>query len=215
MPIFGYDTIGATSQAGGYYNYGCLFNCSENGTLQSISIALSPQATTDKLKVAIYDSSFNLLSSGELNPVGSMTKQFYTVSVTPISLVAGSDYYLAAGAADLNGDVQGTILIWRDAGNTWVVSNMTTDTNYAGLWENPWTPNANGGADRKFSYYATYETSTSSSTTSTSSSTTSTSSSTTSTSSSTTSTSSSTTNTTSTSTSTTVPYLKFIVELHK
>lgn len=231
MPIFGYDTIGSTSQAIGNFNYATLFTCPDNGTVTSISVAVSPSATTNKLKVAIYDSSKNLISSGELNPIGSTTKQFYTVNVTQVSLTKNADYYLAAACADLNGNTDGTILTWRDGvAETWIYSAMGTDVPYASLWEDPWT-NDGGGTGRKFSFYATYETttssststststsssttSTSSSTTSTSSSTTSTSSSTTSTSSSTTSTSSSTSTTTTTSTSTTVPYLKFTVKNH-
>lgn len=214
MPIFGYDTIGGTSQAIGTYNYATLFTCPDNGVLSSISVALTPQATTDKVKVAIYDSSKNLLSSGELNPVASTDKKYYVVPVTPINLTRNTTYYLAAGCADLNGATNGNIAGWRDGvDETWIYSAMGTDVSYANLWENPWT-NDGGGTGRKFSFYATYDTSTSTtstSTTSTSSSTTSTSSSTTSTSSSTTSTSSSTTTTTSTSTSTTAPYLKFSV----
>lgn len=210
MAIFGYDTIGSISaQDNGIYNYATLFTCPDNCTITQISVALTPNAITDKLKVAIFDTSKNLITSGELNPLGSTDKKFYNVTVVPANLTKNTQYYLASAASDLNGATTGSIWIARDGvDETWIYSNMATDTAYALLWENTWT-NDGGGTGRKFSIYATYETSTS--TTSTSSSTTSTSSSTTSTSSSTTSTSSSTTSTSTTTTSTSVPYLKFSV----
>jgi len=227
-PFFGSDTIGTSYSSVGMWNYGALFTCSNNGTLTHISVNIDPSATTDKIKVAIYDSSKNLLSSGELNPVGSSIKQFFKIPVTNILLTKGTDYYLAVAATDVNDSTSATTQLWYvDGTGDRIWSAYATDTVYANLWEDPWT-NEGSGTGRVYSVYGSYETTTSTSTTSTSSSstststtststtstsssTTSTSSSTTSTSSSTISTSSSTSSTTSTSTSTTVPYLKFSV----
>lgn len=156
MEVFGYSTIAQSPKSGGHFNYGNLFTCPRDGTIGSMKILVTPTATTNKLKVAIYDSNKTLLSSGELNPLGSTTKQFYTIPIDPIVVSEGTQYYLSAGAANLNGAVDDQIYFYHDdTEGSWIYSSMAGDTSYANLWENPWT-NEGSGTNRKMSFEAIY-----------------------------------------------------------
>jgi hypothetical protein len=146
---FGKTGIGGTeSNKSGDYMEGCKFTSGSAGTLASIKAYLKGHGDTRKMKCAIYDSGYNLLTNGttEEKTISSTTAAWYTFNFsTAPSVSASTDYYL---------------MMWNDHAVKYYYDSGASGQfpyygiAYGGSWPASFTPD--GSSARDASIYATY-----------------------------------------------------------
>ena len=156
-PNFGYETIGASATylaySGAEYIQGTAFTCPENGTAQSITMALKRAAAgSDKVICGIYKASDKSFVGKTEEKTVSMTTSFqwftFNFPDPKPSLTAGTSYILVARA-------DYTSQIIYQAYDTGATSYYSTAT-YSTTFPDPWSPTT--WSNVKISTYCTYTT---------------------------------------------------------
>lgn len=155
-PVFGYQTIGSSSENIHNRITGSVFTCPSNGLAQSITVylAYNPDATTAKAKCALYKhSDLSLLTNGvteEKTNWGSAEQWVtFTFSTSP-TLEEDIDYILVVWGY-ISGGIFPLIMCFYDTGDT--NQGHYQNKNY-NTFPNPLVPTHE---NRKYSIYCTYE----------------------------------------------------------
>ncbi len=152
---FGYETKGTTGTGNiksDGYAYGSVFSPISTGNLDSMSVYIYNTTSTQDNKFCFYDASYNLMDFHNAVDYG-ICDAYITKTLDDGDLVtSGLDYWLVVSKGSL---VTGTAAIYFDVGDAGQASADSLG-NYATMPEDPWTPDFDKWAARKYSIYATY-----------------------------------------------------------